>query len=111
MTEERIMLPDSRQTGELAKKLAACSDDLVCTEKELDRIMQDLRLGWDADAAGLYLAKCEQLKEKLSGSSFALSRLAAAVLRAGEVFPGADRDGLRNSQAGGERGRTDGWQI
>lgn len=77
-----------------ADKLDECAQQLRTERGKLESSLQNLRSGWDGDAANQYYQKCMLLMQKLLRSAEELEQTANVIRQSAKAYYDAERRNL-----------------
>ena len=80
---------------EQARQLNRCADDMRQQSKALETAASELKAGWEGEASGTYMGKCQTLQAKMTNSASNLDMIATAIERTARAYYEAEMNALK----------------
>ena len=87
-----------QQVSSQARTLEQCADELQAVRRQLNTLVDELRMGWAGESAELYFRKCSELAAKLNTSQQNLSRTAGVIKRSAQAYRDAELAAIELAQ-------------
>lgn len=95
MKSESSIKFEYHQVVSQANRLENCSEDLQNVCRELDRLVDTLRTGWEGESASLYFEKCNELYAKIKSASNDLERTSVTIKRTAKIYRDTELAAIR----------------
>lgn len=99
MKSSNTIQVEFQQVTRQTKKLEQCADDLQKVRRQLQELMNDLRVSWAGESAELYLQKCNELSNKINTSAKNLGKTADVIERSAKAYRDAELAAIKIAEA------------
>lgn len=82
-----------------AHELDDCANDLLTIQRELDSIINELRSGWEGEAAELFYSKCRALEAKVSTTAKDVRQISVVVNKVANNYYKTEMEAVARMEA------------